>query len=63
MEQVLSRNLNIVELEEAELAELVRVLFKRHNDPPAIEPLLESVPPSTQLLDVLEHCGLVLDEI
>lgn len=63
VQQVLSRNLHIIELEEPELAQLVRILFKWNNKPPAIESLLESVPPSAKLLNVFKHGGLVLNEV
>ena len=63
MLQILPGHFNIVELEEAELAELMRVLFERDCELPAIKPLLKAISPSAQLLDVLVHRRLVGDEV
>jgi len=63
MLKILSRNLHVIKLEEAELAELMRVLLKRNGGLPAIKPLLKAIPPNAQLLDVLVHSWLICDEV
>jgi hypothetical protein len=63
MIQVLAWNKDVVELEEAELAEVVAIAFEVHVAWAAVETFLEAVPPFSQLLDVLVHRGLLVHKV